>query len=118
MLELVTRFNSIPVNHLYPKRLHSKSSQKFALFFGTLQLTKVISLYFELSSPLGCKAIHEFFAQGANFEGCSSQHALTALFRRTGQSPILASSWSPARIGPTPDGVPVKIKSPGISVSD
>ncbi len=44
--------------------------------------------------------------------------ALTTRLRSAGQSPIAASISSPARIGPTPDGVPVKIKSPGKRVSD
>lgn len=36
--------------------------------------------------------------------------------RSAGQSPIRASNSSPAWIGPTPEGVPVKITSPGCSV--
>ena len=46
----------------------------------------------------------------------SNQCAFTTLVRSGGQSSILASSRSPAQIGPTPEGVPVKIKSPGKSV--
>src|SRR4051794_10883055 len=44
------------------------------------------------------------------------QHRLLTEFLRAGQSPIVASSRSPAWIGPTPEGVPVKMTSPGKSV--
>src|SRR5207237_8655786 len=39
--------------------------------------------------------------------------ALRTRFCNGGQSPIRASNSSPAQMGPTPDGVPVRITSPG-----
>src|SRR4051794_22141182 len=42
--------------------------------------------------------------------------AIATRLRSTGQSPIVASSVSPALIGPTPDGVPVRMRSPLNSV--
>src|SRR5450432_4896269 len=38
--------------------------------------------------------------------------------RKIGQSPTVATNSSPARIAPTPEGVPVRIKSPGRRVRD
>jgi hypothetical protein len=44
-------------------------------------------------------------------------HARPTRFRNGGQLSIFASNSSPGWIGPTPDGVPVKITSPGNKVS-
>jgi hypothetical protein len=88
-----------------PKRLDTSRAKVFTFLFG--------------DAPLGER--HLYFASGL-VRGCNqplnNHRALITRFRSGGQLPICASNSSPARIGPTPDGVPVKITSPGIKLSD
>jgi len=85
-----------------PKALDASRAKVFTFLQG--HPLSECHFYFAFAAALGCNA--------------RSQRALLTRFRSGGQSPICASNSSPARIGPTPDGVPVKITSPGIRVSD
>src|SRR5439155_25770662 len=51
---------------LYPKRVRSESSQNFSLFFGTLQLTKVASLF--ISNYLCLWDVRQFTNSSLNSE--------------------------------------------------
>ena len=73
-------------------------------------------LYFASGVVPGCR--DKINPPKDGFAAANNQFALITRFRSGGQSPIRASNSSPARIGPTPDGVPVKITSPGIKLSD
>src|SRR5438477_1363425 len=81
----------------------TRVEQKFSLFLRDGPLGER-HFYFAFAPARGCNA--------------NNQRALRTQFRSGGQSPIRASNSSPARIGPTPDGLPVKITSPGIKLSD
>jgi hypothetical protein len=101
-------------------------SAELNLLLGTSPLfqngwTRVETKVFTFSVTLRLGERHLYFASGV-VRGCrdktNNQFALITGFWSGGQSPIRASNLSPARIGPTPDGVPVKITSPGIKRSD
>ena len=85
-----------------PKALDASRAKVFTFLQG--HPLSECHFYFAFAAALGCNA--------------RSQRALLTRFRSGGQFPICASNSSPARMGPTPDGVPVKITSPGIRVSD
>ncbi len=88
-----------------PKPLDTSRDKSFHFSSVTLRLGER-HLYFASGVVLGCR------------DKINNQFALITGFRSVDQSPIRASNLSPARIGPTPDGVPVKITSPGSNVSD
>ena len=73
---------------------------------------------FESSLSQGC--IRQRLAHQWQRQKCSSRSTCVDYIdsQRTASPRSVASSSSPARIGPTPDGVPVKITSPGKRVSD
>jgi hypothetical protein len=89
-----------------PKQLDTSRDKSFHLSSATVRLGER-HLYFASGTVRGCKP-----------QRFNNHRALTTRFRSGGQLSIRASNSSPSRIGPTPDGVPVKITSPGTNVSD
>src|SRR6266513_6096818 len=85
-----------------------------AKLFITRWDANCLRLNIELSRRAGCSASAQKIFFHADFP--VQQAALRTRFNNGGQLPIRASSSSPARIGPTPEGVPVKMTSPGKSV--
>src|SRR5205823_6987499 len=85
-----------------------------AKLFITRWDANYLRLIIELSRRAGCSASAQKIFFHTDFP--VQLPALPTRLSNAGQSPIRASSSSPARIGPTPEGVPVKITSPGKSV--
>jgi hypothetical protein len=88
---------------LLSQKVRTRVEQNFSFFFSGL-CVGCSRLIFASATPAGCSA--------------SANQLAATRFRNGGHSPIRASNSSPARIGPTPEGVPVKITSPGSKVSD
>src|SRR5207244_2385359 len=95
----------------YPKRRCQESSKTFHNTLGR-KFTYVLTI--ELSRRGGCSASTQKIFFHTDF--LLQWAALRTRLSKGGHSPIRASSSSPARIGPTPEGVPVKMTSPGKSV--
>ena len=91
----------------------TRVEQKFSLFFRDAPMWANLTLYFASHGASGCKTTFE----ARTLDSCRRYRALLTRFRSGIQLPIWASSSSPARMGPTPEGVPVKITSPGNKVS-
>src|SRR2546421_4088296 len=83
----------------------TRVEQNFSLFFSSTPAVERSHLYFGSTTPAGCKTTESY-------------RALITRLRSGGQSPIRVSNSSPARIAPTPEGVPVRITSPAAKVSD
>src|SRR5450755_1707178 len=96
---------------IYSQCDNGESSKSFRIIHSRVSQSNSAYKVLRSKQGFGCNAGQsKFFLRHNYFFDAATR------FRSGGQSPIRASSSSPALIGPTPEGVPVNMRSPGSKV--